>query len=80
MSNSEKVLSVLADVAETPEVRQNLDLRLFDLDILDSLKTVELIVAFSQELGIDISPAELDREQWATPRHIVTFMETRMKS
>ncbi len=79
MSNSEKVLSVLAEVAETPEVRQNLDLRLYDLDILDSLKTVELIVAFSQQLGVEISPAELERELWATPRHIVTFMEARMQ-
>ncbi len=79
MSNAEKVLSVLAEVAETPEVRQNLDLRLFDLDILDSLKTVELIVAFSQQLGVDISPAELEREQWATPRQIVAFMENRLR-
>ncbi len=79
MSNSEQVLSVLAEVAETPEVRQNLDLRLYDLDILDSLKTVELIVAFSDRLGVEISPAELEREQWATPRRIVTFMESRMR-
>ncbi len=78
MSNSEQVLSVLAEVAETPEVRQNLDLRLYDLDILDSLKTVELIVAFSQSFGVEISPAELEREQWATPRHIVSFMENRL--
>ncbi len=80
MSNSEKVLSVLAEVSQTPEVRQNLDLRLYDLDILDSLKTVELIVAFSQQLGVEISPAELEREQWATPRRIVTFMENRMRA
>ncbi len=78
MSNSEQVLSVLAEVVETPEVRQNLDLRLYDLDILDSLKTVELIVAFSDKFGVEISPAELEREQWATPRHIVKYMENRL--
>ncbi len=77
MSISDKVLDVLADVSQTPEVRQNLDLRLYDLDILDSLKTVELIVAFSDQLGVDISPAELERELWATPRKIVDFIQTR---
>jgi D-alanine--poly(phosphoribitol) ligase subunit 2 len=78
MSTAEKVLSVLADVAEVEEVRRDPDLRLYDLDILDSLKTVELIVAFSEKLGVEISPAELEREQWATPRKIVAFMEDRV--
>jgi D-alanine--poly(phosphoribitol) ligase subunit 2 len=78
MSTADKVLAVLADVAEADEVRQNPDLRLYDLDILDSLKTVELIVAFSERLGIEVSPAELEREQWATPSKIVAFVEDRM--
>ncbi len=79
MSNAEKVLAVLAEVAETPEVRQNPDLPLYELDILDSLKTVELIVAFSERFGVEISPAELEREQWATPGRIVTYMENRLR-
>jgi D-alanine--poly(phosphoribitol) ligase subunit 2 len=78
MSTADRVLSVLADVAEVDEVRRNPDLRLYDLDILDSLKTVELIVAFSEKLGVEISPAELEREQWATPRKIIAFMEDRV--
>jgi D-alanine--poly(phosphoribitol) ligase subunit 2 len=78
MSTSAQVLDVLAQVAETPEVRSNPDLRLYDLDILDSLKTVELIVAFSDKFGVEISPAELEREQWATPSRIIAFMENRL--
>ncbi len=78
MSTTDQILTVLSQVAETPEVRENLDLRLYDLDILDSLKTVELIVAFSNKFGIEISPAELEREQWATPGRIVAFMENRL--
>jgi D-alanine--poly(phosphoribitol) ligase subunit 2 len=79
MSTAEKVLAVLADVVEVDEVRQNPDLRLYDLDILDSLKTVELIVAFSEKLGVEVSPAELEREQWATPSKIVAFVEDRLR-
>lgn len=78
MSTAEQVLAVLADVAEVDEVRHSPDLRLYDLDILDSLKTVELIVAFSEKLGVEVSPAELEREQWATPSKIVAYMEDRL--
>lgn len=66
-----KVLDVLAEVAETDEVRTNLDLALYDLQILDSMKTVQLIVALGQEMGVEISPAEFEREAWATPRKLI---------
>ena len=65
------ILDVLANVAETDEVRTQPDLALYDLQILDSMKTVELIVALQQEVGVEISPAEFEREAWATPRKLV---------
>ncbi len=68
---TDKVLDVLAGVAETDEVRTNLDLALYDLQILDSMKTVQLIVALGQEMGVEISPAEFEREAWATPRKLI---------
>lgn len=68
---SDKILDVLANVAETNEVRSNPDLALYDLQILDSMKTVELMVALSSEVGVDVSPAEFERENWATPRKLV---------
>ena len=77
-SLADRTLAILARVAETEEVRRDLDIRLFDLGILDSLATVELIIAFSNELGVEISPAELDREEWATPRKIVGYLERRV--
>jgi D-alanine--poly(phosphoribitol) ligase subunit 2 len=78
LSIAEKVLTILAEVGETAELTQNPDLRLYDLDILDSMKTVELMVALSEQFGIEISPAEFEREQWATPRHIAAYIESRV--
>ena len=63
----EQILDVLANVAETDEVRTNQDLALYDLQILDSMKTVELIVALSSEFSIDVSPAEFERENLGHP-------------
>jgi D-alanine--poly(phosphoribitol) ligase subunit 2 len=80
MTISGRVLDVLADVCEIEDVRHEPDVRLYDLQILDSMKTVRLIIAFASEFGVEISPAELDREEWATPRKIVSYLEQRVAS
>jgi len=77
-SKSDQILDVLANVAETDEVRTKPDLALYDLQVLDSMKTVELIVALGTELGVEISPAEFERENWATPRKLVADVLARL--
>jgi D-alanine--poly(phosphoribitol) ligase subunit 2 len=77
---SARLLEVLKTVAETDEVERNLDLPLYDSQVLDSMKTVELMVAISQEFGVEVSPAEFEREKWATPRLIIADIEHRMAS
>ena len=72
------ILDVLAAVAETEEVRTNPDLALYDLQILDSMKTVELIVALGREVGVEVSPAEFEREAWATPAKFVADIQRRL--
>jgi D-alanine--poly(phosphoribitol) ligase subunit 2 len=47
--------------------------------MLDSLQTVELIVRLSATLCIAISPAEFDREAWATPAAMVADIERRVR-
>ena len=62
MSTATDVLAVLADVLHTREVYDAPDLPLYELELLDSLGTVELILALSERFGLQISPAEIDRE------------------
>jgi D-alanine--poly(phosphoribitol) ligase subunit 2 len=76
----DQILAVLARVAETDEVLKQPDLALYDLQILDSMKTVELIVALGQEVGVEVSPAEFEREAWATPAKLVADIEKRLNS
>ena len=78
VSVAERVIAVLADVVEDNVVRTDPDIPLFEQDVLDSLRTVDLILALDKEFGVDISPAELDRSLWATPKHIVAFMEAKV--
>jgi D-alanine--poly(phosphoribitol) ligase subunit 2 len=78
MTISDRVLDVLVGVSEIEDIRHDSDVRLYDLQILDSMKTVQLIIAFSSEFGLEISPADLDREEWATPRKIISYMERKI--
>ena len=41
---TDKVLQLLASVGETDEVLTNLDLPLYDYQVLDSMRTVQLIL------------------------------------
>ena len=76
-SVTEHVLAALERITRTEEVRRNLDLELFELDLLDSLGVVELLVLLADRLGVEVSPAEFDRDAWATPRKILAFVEAR---
>jgi D-alanine--poly(phosphoribitol) ligase subunit 2 len=75
----EKVLQLVASVAETDEVRTNLELPLYECQLLDSIKTVELMIGIEEEFGLKISPAEFERENWETPRKIIADLESRMQ-
>jgi D-alanine--poly(phosphoribitol) ligase subunit 2 len=80
MSTADTVLRVLSAVVETDEVVRDQDLPLYELNLLDSLKTVELIVSLAEQCQVDISPAEFEREQWATPRKIIAYVEQKVRA
>ena len=75
----ERVLQLVASVAETDEVCTNLDLPLYERQLLDSIKTVELMIRIEEEFGLKISPAEFERESWETPRKIIADLERRVR-
>lgn len=77
---ADKILAHLASICGTDEVCTNPDLALYEREVMDSMKTVELILAIEEEFGVHVSPAELDRETWATPRKIIVDIEHRLKS
>jgi len=77
---ADKILFHLASISGTEEVCSNPDLALYEREVLDSMKTVELILAIEKEFGVYVSPAELDRQAWATPRKIIADIQHRLDS
>ena len=78
MSTADRVVATIVDVTGEPAVRSNRDLDLFEHQVLDSLRTIELLVALTEHLGTDIALSEVERELWATPNKIIAFMEQRV--
>lgn len=73
----DKVLSILAEVCESDEIKKNPDLQLFDEGLLDSFATISLVVEFEQQLEISVPISDFNREEWATPNMIVNQLAER---
>ncbi|MBP2032095.1 D-alanine--poly(phosphoribitol) ligase subunit 2 [Clostridium algifaecis] len=73
----EKLLEILEGVCGTDEVRNDLDLDLFEDGLLDSLGVIELLLSIEDNLKISIQPTEVTREQISTPRKIINYLETK---
>ncbi len=73
-----EVLDILEGVAQSREVRRNMDLPLYQSGLLDSLATVTLMAAFAERFGLEISPAEFDQERWATPTKLIADIRERL--
>jgi D-alanine--poly(phosphoribitol) ligase subunit 2 len=78
MNVQERVLAVIARVAQSDEVLRNPDVQLYATGLIDSFGTVELMIALGEEFGITFSPAEFDPEAWATPNQIAALVAERM--
>ena len=75
MSFEEKVLDILAEVAEKDIVKENPDIAIFDEGIIDSFATVGLLIEIQNNLGIDVTITDFDRDEWATPNKIIEVLK-----
>jgi D-alanine--poly(phosphoribitol) ligase subunit 2 len=75
MEFREQVLDLLADVSENNIVKDQPDIEIFEEGIIDSFKTVELLLEIQNKLDIEVSIMDFDRDEWATPNKIVAVLE-----
>lgn len=73
----EIILEILEEICGTNEVRNDLDLDLFNDGLLDSLGTIELLLSIEDKLKISIQPTEITHEQIATPKKIIDYISSK---
>lgn len=73
----ETVISIFEDVLECDEIKDDLDMNLFEAELLDSLAIIEVLVEIEDRLGIALQPTDLERSDMATVNNLVKFLENR---
>lgn len=71
MNTQATILDILEELTGTEEVKDNLNVDLFEEGLLDSLGTVQLLVEIEGQLGVTVPVSEFERDEWATPQKIV---------
>ena len=67
----DQILDILADITGSDEVKKDLDVNIFETGLLDSMGTVQLLLEFQNQLGVDVPVSEFDRSEWDTPNKII---------
>ena len=70
----EKLLSIMEEICEDDIVREDLDIDLFENDLMDSLALVELLLALEENFGIKLSPTEYVKSDFATVNKIKNIL------
>jgi D-alanine--poly(phosphoribitol) ligase subunit 2 len=70
----DKVLDILENVCSSDEVREDMDINLFETGLLDSLGVIQLLIEIEEVLGVKIEPTEVERHQIETPQKIVDLI------
>ena len=71
----DKVLNIFEEVTGTDEIREDLDLDLFEAGLLDSLGIIEVLLKLEEVFSIKLQPTDLERKDMATVNNLVSFLE-----
>lgn len=69
-----KILEILEGITGSDEVKEDLNINLFDTGLMDSLGVIELLVEIESSLGIRIEPTEVERKEIETPKMIIDYV------
>ncbi|ANZ60199.1 D-alanine--poly(phosphoribitol) ligase subunit 2 [Secundilactobacillus paracollinoides] len=70
----ETVLQILNDLTGE-DFSNQLETNLFDEALIDSMGTVQLLLALQDQLGVDAPVSEFNRSEWDTPAKIIAKAE-----
>ena len=73
-----QIIDLVVDISGDDDAAEDLDMDLFEEDILDSMAAIELLVAIKDNFGVTIAPTELEREEMNTTNKIIARVRERM--
>lgn len=79
MELQEKVTEIFEEVLGTDEIKEDLDLDMFENELLDSLAIIEVLLGIEEKLGLSLQPTDLERKDMATVNNLVAFLKTKLQ-
>ncbi|WAW15864.1 D-alanine--poly(phosphoribitol) ligase subunit 2 [Peptostreptococcus equinus] len=74
----ENVIEIFEEVMDTDEIRDNLDLDVFENEMLDSMGIIEVLLGIEEKMGLSLQPTDLERKDMATANNLISFLETKI--
>lgn len=74
----ELALDIMEAACETDEVRDDLDLDLFEAGLLDSLASVAILIELEQKKGVRLQPTDLSKEDINTVNNFIKFLHEKV--
>ncbi|MDL2310811.1 D-alanine--poly(phosphoribitol) ligase subunit DltC [Peptostreptococcaceae bacterium OttesenSCG-928-C18] len=74
MDYKEIALDIYEEITDTDEIRENLDLDLFDTGLIDSLAVINIILKIEDKLDISLQPTDFEREDIATVNNFIKYL------
>lgn len=68
-------IEILEKVAGTDGLKDEKDLNLFDVGLLDSLAVISIIITIEEKFGIRLQPTDFTREDISTVENFIKFLE-----
>ncbi|MGL4875909.1 MAG: D-alanine--poly(phosphoribitol) ligase subunit 2 [Clostridium sp.] len=73
----ETVIEIFEEVTGNDEIREDLNLDLFEAELLDSLAIIEVLLQIEDRLGMKLQPTDLERKDMATVNQLTAFLEAK---
>ena len=70
-------LEIMEEICETDEIKEDLDLDLFDAGLIDSLSTINIILLLEEKLCVRLQPTDFEKNDITTVNNFIKFLEKR---
>lgn len=77
MDFKDLALEIMEEICETDEIKEDLDLDLFDAGLIDSLSTINIILLLEEKLGVRLQPTDFEKNDITTVNNFIKFLEKR---
>ena len=74
----ELALEILENACETDEIREDLDLDLFEAGLRDSMASVAVLLELEEKCSISLQPTDIDKEDISTVNNFIHFLEKQL--